>query len=178
MLESLITSKTRIKLLLKFFLNSNTSAHLRGLESEFHESTNGIRLELNRFEQAGLLHSYTEGNKKLYKANPLHPLFTDIQHLVQKHLGIDQFIEQVIDRLGEIQKVYLTGAFARGQESPYIEMIMVSRAIDQSYLDKLIDKASRIIHREIRYTLIEEDLKTGIQHPGSDNLLLIWEKTV
>jgi hypothetical protein len=115
MLESLITSKTRIKLLLKFFLNSNTSAHLRGLESEFGESTNGIRLELNRFEHAGLLSSHLEGNRKLYAANVKHPLFTDIQNLVHKHVGLDQLIDKVILRLGKVEKVYLTGAFARGQ---------------------------------------------------------------
>ena len=63
MINALITSETRIKLLRKFFLNSSTKAHLRGLESEFGESTNAIRLELNRFEEAGLLHSLRDGNK-------------------------------------------------------------------------------------------------------------------
>ena len=74
MLDTLITSKTRIKLLLKFFLNSNASSYLRNLESEFQESTNGIRLELNKFEKAGLLQSHMSGNKKLYQANTGHPL--------------------------------------------------------------------------------------------------------
>ena len=50
MLETLISSKTRIKLLLKFFLNSKTKSYLRNLESEFGESTNAIRVELNRLE--------------------------------------------------------------------------------------------------------------------------------
>ena len=76
MLDSLITSQTRIKLLKKFFLNRSTKAHLRGLESEFGESSNAIRLELNRFEEAGLLNSLRDGNKKIYQANPTHPLYT------------------------------------------------------------------------------------------------------
>ena len=69
MLETLISSKTRIKLLLKFFLNGNTRSHLRALETEFRESSNAIRLELNRFEDAGMLVSNSEGNKKLFQAN-------------------------------------------------------------------------------------------------------------
>ena len=64
MLQTLITSKTRIKLMLKFFLNSSSTGYLRGLETEFDESTNSIRLELNRFEEAGLLTSITDNNKK------------------------------------------------------------------------------------------------------------------
>jgi len=75
MLDTLISSQTRLKLLLKFFLNSSTSSYLRDLESEFGESTNAIRLELNRFEQAGLLSSASIGNKKMFSANTQHPLF-------------------------------------------------------------------------------------------------------
>lgn len=57
MIEALISSKTRIKLLLKFFLNSSNRAYLRGLEEEFGESTNAIRLELNKLEKAGMVSS-------------------------------------------------------------------------------------------------------------------------
>ena len=67
MIETLISSKTRIKLLLKFFLNSNTTAYLRSLEEEFGESTNSIRIELNRFEKAGFLASHSQANKKVFK---------------------------------------------------------------------------------------------------------------
>ncbi len=69
MIQTLITSETRIKLLMKFFLNSSTRAHLRGLETEFGESSNSIRVELNRFEEAGMLNSIRDGNKKVYQAN-------------------------------------------------------------------------------------------------------------
>ena len=100
MLDSLVTSQTRIKLLKKFFLNSSTKAHLRGLESEFGESSNAIRVELNRFEDAGLLHSLRDGNKKIYQANSKHPLFKDIHSIIMKETGIDRVIEKVIHRLG------------------------------------------------------------------------------
>lgn len=75
MLDSLITSKTRIELLVKFFLNSSMKSYLRGLADEFGESTNAIRLELNHLEEAELLRAGYEGNKKVYQANPSHPLF-------------------------------------------------------------------------------------------------------
>ena len=73
MLETLISNKTRIKLLVRFFLNPGSSSYLRKLEEEFGESTNAIRIELNRFEQAGLLTSSTDMNKKVFKANKSHP---------------------------------------------------------------------------------------------------------
>ena len=84
MIEALISSQTRIKLLLKFFLNSKTKAYLRGLESEFGESTNAIRLELNRFEKAGMLSSEIEGNRKFFTANTAHPLYRELHNIVLK----------------------------------------------------------------------------------------------
>ena len=100
MLDSLITSKTRIKLLTRLFLNSNSYGHLRGLQTEFGESSNAIRLELNRFEQAGLIISHTEANRKVYSANTSHPLFPEINSILHKHLGLDLLIEKVIERGG------------------------------------------------------------------------------
>ncbi len=73
MLETLITSKTRVKLLMKFFLNYHNISYLRDLASEFGESTNAIRLELNKMEEAGLLLATHKGNKKLFKANAKTP---------------------------------------------------------------------------------------------------------
>ena len=139
MLDSLITSKTRIKLLTRLFLNSNTHGHLRGLETEFGESSNAIRLELNRFEKAGLLTSESQRNRKVYAANTLHPLFPEINSLLHKHLGLDQLVEHVIERLGEVEEVYLTGAFARGQNSTDIEMLLIGGNVNIEFLDRLIE---------------------------------------
>tara|TARA_R110002096_G_scaffold432801_1_gene650232 strand:- start:8202 stop:8471 length:270 start_codon:yes stop_codon:yes gene_type:complete len=89
MLDILISSKTRLKLLLRFFLNSESSVYLRGLAQDFKESTNSVRIELNRFEEAGLVNARKVGNKKIYKVNTDSPLFTEFQKIAFKHFGID-----------------------------------------------------------------------------------------
>ena len=114
MLDTLITSKTRIKLLLKFFLNGNSSSYLRNLETEFGESSNAIRVELNRFENAGLLQSSLQGNKKYYQANQSHPLYKDINNIVFKYVGIDKILDNVIRKLGELEKVFVEACFFTG----------------------------------------------------------------
>lgn len=153
MLETLITSKTRIKLLLKFFLNINNQGYLRSLESEFNESTNGIRQELNRFEHAGLLLTESEGNKKLYRANIKHPLFKDLNSIIRKFIGVEDLIEKIIDRLGNVKQVYLEGQIARGLESDIIDMIIIGDDIDCSYLTSLVQKAEPLLAKKIRYLM-------------------------
>ena len=157
MLDALITSKTRIKLLLKFFLNSNSVSYLRHLESEFGGSSNGIRLELNRFESAGLLKSNTTGNKKFYQADASHPLFPDINNIVMKYVGLDVIIENVIRKLGDLEKVYLCGEIAKGLDCKIIDLIFVGKKIDRNYLFKLVEKVEKLIRRRIRYIVYSDE---------------------
>jgi len=176
-LETLITSKTRIKLLLKFFLNSNSSSYLRNLESEFGESSNAIRLELNKFEEAGLLYSELDGNKKRFRANTTHPLFRDIHNILLKYIGFDKIILNVIDKLGNLDKVFVAGAFANGLDHPVIDLIFVGEDINRNYLMKYIDKSERLINRKIRYMVMsKEELKEYQKTNGGEEMLLLWSK--
>lgn len=174
MLESLITSKTRIKLLLKFFLNSSTKGYLRSLESEFGESTNSIRVELNRLEQSGLLISFLEGNKKLFSANTSHPLFNDINSILKKFIGIDRVIEQVISQVGDLQSAYLTGDLATGNDSKIIDLALVGDHLDRSYINNLITKAEETISRKIKYVVLSGEEMNQIF--ANKPVLLIWNK--
>jgi len=171
LLESLITSQTRIKLLVKFFLNSATFAYLRGLESEFEESSNAIRLELNRFEQAGLLTSFSEGNKKMYRANTKHPFFTDIHKLLLKYVGIDQLINEVVSHIGNLEKAYITGEFAKGKPGKIIDLLLVGTDFDQDYIRKLVHKAEENVSFRINYEIVAPGAEDGT----IEKALLVWD---
>jgi hypothetical protein len=175
MLSSLITSQTRIKLLKKFFLNSSTQAHLRGLETEFGESTNGIRVELNRFEDAGLLTSSRDGNKKVYQANRAHPLFNDIHNIIMKETGIDRVIDKVIHRIGNLVCVYLIGDFAHGKDCPVIDLILVGEGIDREYLDRKVIQAEELVGRKVSYIVLNpEEADDSLIKVKPADLLPLW----
>ncbi len=176
MIETLISSKTRIKLLLKFFLNSNTTSYLRGLESEFGESSNAIRVELNKLEDAGMLNSEVQGNKKMFKANTTHPLFKEIHNILLKHIGLDRIIENVVERLGDIKKVYLVGEFAKGLDSQIIDLIFVGN-IDKTYLLNLVEKVEELIKRKVRYLIYKSsELSDSDLNEMNPERFLIWSK--
>jgi hypothetical protein len=176
MINTLITSQTRIKLLKKFFLNSSIRAHLRGLESEFRESSNSIRIELNRFEAAGLLISLRDGNKKLYQANEGHPLYEDIHSIVMKETGIDMVIGKVAHRLGNLRSVFLTGDFAHGRDSQVIELILVGTDIDREYLARKVTQAEELAGRKVSYIVLrpgEAEEYLSVLKPSE--LLPLWK---
>jgi len=146
MIEILISSKTRIKLLLRFFLNSDTKSYLRNLEAEFGESTNAIRLELNKFEKAGMLISEVEGNRKYFKANTRHPLFQDINNIVFKYIGLDWIVDYVAKRLGHLQMVYLTDLLPMALTASQSTWFL-SGEINEAFLKELLPKGEEKIEQ-------------------------------
>ncbi len=176
MLEALITSKTRIKLLLKFFLNTSSTGYLRSLEPDFGESTNAIRQELIRFEQAKLLISKTDGNKKVYHANTKHPLFPEINSLLMKYVGLDKIIDKVVRKLGKLQSVYLVGELAKGNDSKIIDLWFVGDGIDKGYLLELVEKVEELLARKIRYLIIGlNELDSFLKAKSQNEFLLLWK---
>ena len=175
MLETLVTSKTRLKLILKFFLNPLSASYLRGLAEEFGESRNAVRLELNRFEKAGLLESEAKGNKKLYRANQKHALYKDINSIIRKTVGIDGIVEEVVAKLGDVEEAYVTGDFAIGKNGKSIDILLIGTKIHKDFLIELIDKTESLINRKIRYLILSPtEAKT---HLGDGKgALLIWRK--
>lgn len=175
MIDALISSKTRLKLLLKFFINSMNTAYLRNLEEEFGESTNGIRVELNRFEKAGFLETYIEGNKKIFKVNTQHPLYRDINKIVLKVTGVEYVVEYILQRIGDLKEVYLIGKLAKGIDSGIIDLVLVGDNINKPFLIEQVEKAEKKLDKKIRFVIYSmkefnlNDIKEPDVHP-----LLIW----
>lgn len=162
MLDSLITSKTRLKLLVKFFIHAGNQGHLRGLATEFNESTNAIRKELNNLSEAGYLEKEQVQNKVRYKANITHPLFGSLQDIVRKYVGLDNLVETVLERMGAVNQIMVVGNYAEGRPEGAIELLVVGTDIDESYLEQLSAKASELIGHEVRIQIKENTTETGL----------------
>ena len=172
LLGPLITSKTRLKLLLRFFLNQNLSGYLQGLSKELDENTNSVRVELNRLEEADLLSAEEQGRRKVYSVNTAHPLTTDLSNMLRKVTGIDQLVDRVVSRIGDtLEQVWITGALAKGINSEEIEVTLVGKSIDTDYLDELMDKVETLIEKTITWQMSGSD--TDID---AETSLLVWQK--
>ena len=162
MLETLITSKTRLRLLIKFFVAATNKGYLNGLAQEFGESTNAIRKELNHLASAGYLTKNRENNKIQYLANAAHPLFSSIQKIVHQHLGLELIAEQVIKRMGAAETISLVGDYANGIDSGTIEIVISGKKFNHDYLLRLGKKIETQIKRRIKISVEPEPPKEGI----------------
>lgn len=175
MLGNIITSKTRIKLLLRFFLNSSSTAYLRELATEFGVSTNGIREELRQMVDSKLLTCRRSGRQILYQANEHHPLFPELRSMVQKSLGMDQVVESVLTRLGDLEEAHLLDDYATGRDNGIIDLLLVGN-VNQYHLSDLSRKTERYIGRKIRSLVLTreefEQMRTKLEERPR---LLLWK---
>lgn len=151
MLETLITSKTRLRILIKFFINVTTNGHLRGLATEMQESTNAIRKELNNLSDAGYLDKFNEKNRVSYKANTKHPLFLTLQKIIHQHIGLESIVSGILERLGSIKTIIVVGDYANGIDSGVIEVVLVGDDLDKDYINRLGKKIKSKIDREVHF---------------------------
>ena len=162
MLDRLITSKTRLRLLVKFFINVANEGYLRGLADEMNENTNAIRKELNNLSEAGYITRSEAQGKITYKANQQHPMFGLLQKLVRKYVGLDTIVERVLERSGDVQRVIVTGDYARGLDSGVVEVTVEGKALNEEYIRGLAEKLEIELHKAVNITLTPHHKGNGL----------------
>jgi hypothetical protein len=166
MLDSLIQSRTRIRLLTRFFLNPEQGGFLRGLEKELGENSNALRVELNRFEESGLVTAEWKGHRKWFFVNREFPLFAELHSIAMKHFGIDQVIDRVLRKIGPVDAVYLVGDLAAGLDSDTVDLLILASDVNRAELDRLTAKAETLIGRKIVCTVRELNATDAVPAPS------------
>jgi len=156
MLTQLFTSKTRIKLLLKLFLNPGVSCYLRELAKEFALSPNALKEELDSLSQAGYLEREQNGRSAYFRANTKHPFFPEISSIVRKTIGIDQLLDDVIASLGKVEAVYILDDYALGKDTGLIDLLVVGD-VNRPRLDELARITEVKIKRKVRVMSVSAD---------------------
>ncbi len=175
LLSGLISSKTRVKLLMRFFLNPQARSYLRELAKEFNVSTNAVREELNQLTQTHLLKSEKNGRNIFYHANTDHVLFPELRSMVQKVMGIDQVLDGIVQRIGNLEKAYLIDDYADGKDSGIIDLVLVGD-LDNYHLNDLIRKTERYINRKIRsMVLSRQEFEAFLPRLQLRPHIIIWE---
>ena len=175
LLSGIISSKTRVKLLMRFFFNPKTRSYLRELAKDFNVSSNAVREELNQLKKTNLLKSEKNGRQVFYRANTDHSLFPELKSMVSKVMGIDQVIDGIVSRLGDVECAYLIDDYAEGKDSGIIDILLVGN-VDRYHLSDLSRKTERYINRKIRSLVIsKEEFKTFQSELSKRPNLLIWQ---
>jgi hypothetical protein len=171
----LIASKTRIKLLVRLFFNPEAKSYLRELSNEFKVSTNSVREELNQLTKTKFLKSEKDGRQVYYMANRKHPLYPELRSMVNKVMGLDQVIDGIVNRLGDLELAFLVDDYAVGKDTGIIDLLLIGN-INEQHLNDLSKKTERYIKRKIRTLVLSKDEYEELRsNLDAKPKVLIWE---
>src|SRR3989344_1639648 len=113
MLEDLIISRVRIKILTLFFLNPDKMYHLREIQRQTTEAMNAVRREMQYLHKCGLMTAENRGNRKYYHLRRDYPLYFDLLGLIYKTQGLGRAFIENRAKLGRVRFMMFSGRFIR-----------------------------------------------------------------
>ncbi|NMC91415.1 MAG: ArsR family transcriptional regulator, partial [Smithella sp.] len=123
-----------------------------------------------------LLTSEKNGRNVYYVANDQHPLFPELKSMVSKVMGLDQVVESILTRLGDLEKAYIIDDYAEGKDTGIIDLVLVGN-IDQYHLNDLSRKTEHYIKRKIRpLVLTREEFAAFMPTLEKRPNFLVWER--
>lgn len=160
---------------MRLFLNPAEKAYLRELSSELNASPSQVKDELHQLSEAGFLTSNKQGRQINFQANIKHPLYPELHSMVRKALGMDQILESIIERLGNLESAYLIDDYACGKDTGIIDLMLIGN-INKTKLDDVVQKTEKYIDRKIRTLILTveeyEKLKSKMNNRPK---LLLWQ---
>jgi DNA-binding transcriptional ArsR family regulator len=176
--DGLITSKMRIRILMRLFLNPNQKTYIRELASEMGSSPSQVSEELKNLNATGLLHVEKKGRQIHYSANQNHPLYPELHSMVNKALGMDRILESILERLGNLEMVLLLDDYAQGKDTGIIDLVLVGN-VDQENLIDIVNKTERYIKRKLRtLTLTQTEYSKMKSDLTKRPYLELWKRSV
>ncbi len=154
LLDRLITSRARLRILNLLFLSPGPELHVREVARRTGLNLNSVRRELENLEMADLLRSRRQGSLKLYSANRKNPIYGELRRILLKTVGMGDTIKERIMGLGRVESAFIYGSFARGDEKPGSDIdLFIVGEIDQAKAAAIFEDLQNELSREINYVV-------------------------
>ncbi|KXK08030.1 MAG: hypothetical protein UZ21_OP11001000838 [Microgenomates bacterium OLB22] len=158
MLEAIIPSKTRRKVLAFFFANQQESVHLRKLTRLVDEEINAVKRETEILRKAGALLYERRANRVLYTLNKKWELYDEFLRIMAKEGATGSTLRKIHSRLGKVSFAVVSYAFLRGEaiQDHEIYFLFVGIIVIPE-VDAYIKSLEKGFPFEVNYTVMTDD---------------------
>ena len=158
MLQYIIPSKTRRKVLDLFFHNPGGQHYLRKIVRDVSEEVNAVKRELDILSEAKLLHKERRLNKIFYTINKSYIYYDEFVRLFTKTSLFANLIYKNSSRLGKVKYLAVSTKFSKKTEIKedeiyvlFIGIIVIPEVVS------IMGQAEKEFGREINYTVMTEE---------------------
>lgn len=148
---SILFGKTRQGLLALLFSHPERDFYLRELARLTGISAGTVQHELGNLLRADLVTRAKSGNRIHYRANQIHPIFSDLRAIVEKTSGMPDLLRQALAPVSDgISFAFIYGSTAKGtsRSSSDVDLLVVG-TVDLTELVALLSPIQERLQREI-----------------------------
>lgn len=158
MLQDIVVSKVRVKLLELFLSNPTELYHVRGLVRKTIEEINAVRRELANLSKTGFLKSEHRGNRLYYWVNTNYSLYHELMAIVAKETGLGGQIIKNKNRIGRVTFCLFSSKFVKKSERKEDEVdILLVGDVVMPELAVLVKAEEEKRGGELNYTVMTEE---------------------
>lgn len=159
LLEDIIISRVRVKILTLFLTHPGTIFHVRDIVRRVGEEINAVRRELSHMEKAGMVSKEQRANRLFYVMRRDYPLYYELLGLIGKTSGLGWNILKNKAKLGKIKFAMISGRFLRGlpkRDTNDVDLLVVGNVVLPE-LAQLVKNEEVRRERELNYTVMTEE---------------------
>ena len=159
LLEDIIISRVRVKMLTLFLSNPGKIFHVRDIVRKVDEEINAVRRELLHMEKAGMVSKEQRANRLFYRFRKEYPLYFELLELVGKTSGLGAEMLKNKAKLGKIKFIMISGRFLRGlgkRNGNEVDLLVVGTVVLPE-LSQLIKAEEARREREMNYTVMTDE---------------------
>jgi hypothetical protein len=159
LLEDIIISRVRVKILVLFLSNPGIIFHVRDIVRKVDEEINAVRRELSHMEAAGMVSKEQRANRLFYAFRKDYPLYYELMELVDKTSGLGYDIIKNKAKLGKIKFAMMSGRYIRGlakKSGNDVDLLVVGTVVLPE-LSQLVKAEESRKGNELNYTVMTEE---------------------
>lgn len=158
MLQYIIPSKTRRKILALYFDHIGENYHLRRVAREVDEEINAVKRELDILEKEGLLKREKRLNKVIFSLNSKYYFFDELLRIFAKQNSLSQTLLKNIPKLGKVKHIVLSKKFVHKESISDGEIyLLIVGTVVLPEITSIISEEEKGFGRELNYTVMTED---------------------
>lgn len=158
MLDEIVPSKTRRKILSLFLNNVDETYHLRRVGREVEEEINAVKRELDILEKAKILKKEKRLNKSIYAINTKHLYFDELLRIQAKYSKIAQELRKNASLLGKVNFIAMSLRLQKKERIPQSDVYMVFvGVVVAAEVQKIVQSLQKEYPFEVNYTIMPKD---------------------
>lgn len=155
MLEELLGSKARVRILEVFLLNLGRDFYQREISNVTNLPIRAVQREVERLVKIGFVEKQIRGNRNYYRCRRDFPIFKELKSIILKTVAIGSVLRDYLQNKRErIELAFIYGSYAKGEENITSDIdILILGNITSKDVSMLFSPAKDSLRREINFVV-------------------------